>query len=361
MRFASALSDLVGSVGRVWREGGYGGHVMRYRTGNWLLGGLFTWALATFSLPGVAAAEDITFFLDWVPNGRHTAFYVGKEKGFYQKSGLNVTIHRGAGSPDSMKKVAGGAGQFTMSDSATAIMARSRGLPVKIIGFLDDKGQMAIFALEGRGIRGPKDLEGRSAGDSPVGNIVFFPAIAKIYGVKDWKLTVIAPSAKLKSLVAGTVDFIVGVTTQYPVLVAMGKATGKKIVYMPFTNLGLDLYGTGILTLDSIIKENPDLVKRFAHATTEAIAWSVENPEEAVNLFIRANPTATPPMVRAQWDMVVDQMKTDRFRKLGYAWTEEGKMAHTIKTVTELIKLPREVSTQEMYTNQFLPKIMPKF
>jgi NitT/TauT family transport system substrate-binding protein len=296
-----------------------------------------------------------------VPNGRHTAFYVAKEKGLYQGKGMNVTIYRGAGSPDSMKKVAGGTGHFTISDSATAIMARSRDLPVKIIGFLDDKGQMAIFALEGTGIRGPKDLEGRSAGDSPVGNIVFFPAIAKLYGVKDWKLTVIDPAAKLKSLVAGTVDFIVGVTTQYPVLVAMGEETGKKIVYMPFTNLGLDLYGTGFLTRDQLIQENPDLVRRFAHATTEAMAWSVENPEEAVNLFVRANPTTTPRLVRAQWDMVVDQMKTDRFRRLGYAWAEEGKMAYTIETVTELMKLPRKVSSQEMYTNEFLPKIMPKF
>jgi ABC-type nitrate/sulfonate/bicarbonate transport system substrate-binding protein len=44
------------------------------------------------------AAEDVSFFLDWVPYGKHASFYAGVKHGIYQKYGLNVKIQPGKGS-----------------------------------------------------------------------------------------------------------------------------------------------------------------------------------------------------------------------------------------------------------------------
>ncbi len=36
--------------------------------------------------------EKITFVLDWTPNTNHTGLYVAKEKGYFEKEGLDVEI-----------------------------------------------------------------------------------------------------------------------------------------------------------------------------------------------------------------------------------------------------------------------------
>ncbi|MBI2880595.1 MAG: ABC transporter substrate-binding protein [Candidatus Tectomicrobia bacterium] len=328
---------------------------------NWVIWGVSWWALAGLGWTGSLRAESITFMLDWVPNGRHTAFVAGKAKGFYKEAGLEVVLPRGFGGPDSIKKVAGGNAEFSLAEVPQMVMARAQNVPIKILGFLHDRGQIAIFALEGSGIQAPKDLEGRTAGDAPTGHIVFFPAFAKLHGIRKWNVTHMTPDAKLKALVAGQVEFIVGFTTQQPTLVAMGKSVGKRIVHMPFSEYGLDLYGTGFFTTEARIAKEPDLVRRFTRATVKSIDWALKNSEEAVRLFVKAHPATTPKIVGEQWDIVVDHMKTDRFRKMGLGWTDEAKMARTVETVTTLMNLPRKVSAQEMYTNAFLPKVLPQF
>ena len=44
---------------------------------------------------------------------------------------------------------------------------------------------------------------------------------------------------------------------------------------------GLDLYGNGIIASDSIIKSNPDLVRRFVTATMQGLKDAIANPQEA--------------------------------------------------------------------------------
>ena len=36
--------------------------------------------------------EKITFVLDWTPNTNHTGLYVAKEKGYFEKEGLDSDI-----------------------------------------------------------------------------------------------------------------------------------------------------------------------------------------------------------------------------------------------------------------------------
>ena len=57
-------------------------------------------ALAIFAglaFSGAAFAEDqVTVQLDYVVRGNHAMFFVAKEKGYFQKQGINVTaIHAG--------------------------------------------------------------------------------------------------------------------------------------------------------------------------------------------------------------------------------------------------------------------------
>lgn len=41
---------------------------------------------------GSEELEKLTFVLDWTPNTNHTGLYVAKEKGYFEKEGLDVEI-----------------------------------------------------------------------------------------------------------------------------------------------------------------------------------------------------------------------------------------------------------------------------
>ncbi len=65
----------------------------------------------------------------------------------------------------------------------------------------------------------------------------------------------------------------------------IAKKIGKEPVYLRYGNYDMNTYGSSIITRDKLIKENPDLVKRFVQSTTNGIAWSIEHPDEDVDIF----------------------------------------------------------------------------
>ncbi|MDY6964234.1 MAG: ABC transporter substrate-binding protein, partial [Pseudomonadota bacterium] len=63
--------------------------------------------VALVSILGVSASHaqtDVSMITDFGFNGRHAYFYVALDKGYYKQEGLNMTILRGQGSGDAIKK-----------------------------------------------------------------------------------------------------------------------------------------------------------------------------------------------------------------------------------------------------------------
>ena len=73
--------------------------------------------------PARAAATDLNFITDFGFNGRHAYFYVALQKGYYAAEGLNVTIQRGQGSADAIKRVAAGAATIGCADAGSLVLA----------------------------------------------------------------------------------------------------------------------------------------------------------------------------------------------------------------------------------------------
>ena len=88
---------------------------------------------ASLALPArmARAADAVTVQLDWVVRGNHAMFFVGREKGFFAKHGIEVTeIRKGTGSPDALRLTGNGNAAFGFGDLPTLPVARSQGVPV---------------------------------------------------------------------------------------------------------------------------------------------------------------------------------------------------------------------------------------
>ncbi|WP_051048807.1 ABC transporter substrate-binding protein [Rhodopseudomonas sp. B29] len=216
-----------------------------------------------------ARATDVSFITDFGINGRHSYFFVALEKGYYQKEGLDVSIVRGQGSADAIKKVASGAAMIGFADAGSLVLARGNDkVPVKMISVVYATPPQAIFVLGDSSIKTPKDIEGKTLADTASSSVrLLFPAYAEAAGIDASKVTwVAADGAALTSILAtkradGIGQFTVGAPL-------VEKATAPNSVrILAYKDAGLNYYGNGLIASEDTISKDPNLLKAFVRAT----------------------------------------------------------------------------------------------
>jgi NitT/TauT family transport system substrate-binding protein len=306
--------------------------------------------------------EKITFLLDFTPYGKHAPFFAALDKGFWKDAGFDVTIVKGEGSATTISSYAAGTVDFAFSDTPTLILARSNGAMVKVAAIIHDKSLYAIGTLEENNIKTPQDLKGKRIGAS-VGDAsrVMFPAFAKLNGIDADSVRWIdmTPPARAASLILGQVDAVVLFLTETPTFSAKAKEAGKHWKDFPYADYGLDLYSHGLLVRDDLIAKQSDRVKRFVEATMKAWAWSIEHPQEALVIFLKYNPAVDPDQAREHFRIAIKHLLTDTAKRDGIGYIDAEKMKRTVDFVSQSFNV-KGVSADDVYTNQFIPKLFPK-
>src|SRR5215510_3727497 len=109
-----------------------------------------------------AAADAVSFRLDWTLSGYHLPFYWAKEKGYYSAESLDVDIKEGAGSGKTVALMAGQQDDIGLADYMFMSVGVAKGMKVKgIFGEVQD-GAWAVVSRADSPIRKPEDLIGRS-------------------------------------------------------------------------------------------------------------------------------------------------------------------------------------------------------
>jgi NitT/TauT family transport system substrate-binding protein len=232
---------------------------------------------------GAHAADKVTFVTDFGYNGRHAYYFVALDKGYYAKHNLDVSIVRGQGSADAVKQVAAGTAQIGFADTAAVILGRGNDqIPTKLVAIVYARPPHAIYVLKDSGIANPKDLEGKKIADTAFSAVPkLFDAYAKAAKIDGGKVTWLVASADTLPgmLTTGRADGIGQFLVGEPLLAKA--AAPKAVLALSYADVGLDLYGNGIIASDDLIKSNPDLVRRFVAATMDGLKDAIANPEAA--------------------------------------------------------------------------------
>lgn len=267
---------------------------MRERVARTIWGAAAAGALALGAAASAQAEDKVLFQTDWIPSGEHAMYYGGWTKGFWKEQGIDVTITRGYGSGDTVTKIATGAADFGVADFGAVLTAKAKtGVPVRTISFLYTHSPHSLFVLESSGIENFKGLEGKKIGITP-GNShrVYFPNIAERAGTDaeqiNWVLTDGAAMAPL--LISKQIDAAPFYSIHHYYQNKAAGTAGEAIKVLPFEEVGFAIYSASLITSQSLIDENPDLVKRFLTATHNAFKWAKENPEEACAMHVERVP-----------------------------------------------------------------------
>ena len=321
---------------------------------------LLTGALISAATGNAVAQDKVLFSLQWIPNGNHFGVFAAKEQGFYKDANLDVDIQRGFGSGDTAKRVATGTADIGIADAGSVIVGRSAGLKIKLVASLYEKSPDVVFFIKSNGIEKPKDLEGRTIGATAgEAGEKLIPVFATKAGFDSKKLSVvnIAPSAKYASLVAKTVDSIVGFINEEPPIQAAAQKTGLQVGRFVFSDFGIDYYSLGIIASDDTIAKRPDVVKRFVAATMKGYAWAIKNPQGAADAFVKNYPETSRNIVIEQWNAALPLIVTDNTRKSGLGTIESVKMVETVKLISQVQKVESSITAKDVYVSDFIPNV----
>jgi len=305
-----------------------------------------------------AAAQKITFTLDFEYAGRHAYYFVALEKGFYREAGLDVEIVRGSGSADAIRAVAAGRAPLGFADTGTLVVSRSsHGLPVKVVAMVYNRAPHCIFCLEEAGVRTPKDLEGKKIATPPgSASTTMFPAFVRATGINADKITRVAvdTSALPAVLASRQVDCVSLFYVAQPLLER--RLAPKKITRLLYADAGLEFYSNGIIVGDSFLKEHPDVVRRFVAATVRGMESAFADPAEAGRIMNTYHPQIEPALGQAETEIVRDLAVTPLTRAHGLGYIDPKQMEQTRDVVVEAFSLPKRLPIEEFYAPGFAGK-----
>jgi len=333
---------------------------MKFRISTVGLTVLVTAALILGIVPKARAADKVIFLLDWLYGGKHAPFFVARDKGFFKKNGLDVTILKGGGSGKAATFVDTGQADYSYGDFLTAVKLMSKGAKNRAVGVGMAFNGGAFAFLEGSGIKTPKDLEGKRFGTTARGfGIILLPALAAASGFDDKKVIVkiMKGSVRTPAMFEGKIDFMSATNgSSIQRLAILAKRNGKKAKYLFFKNMGLETYGHVLQTQAERIKKNPDQVRRFVTAVFDASAWSIKNPKEALEIYIKANPHKDREISWEQMRASLTDVQDPETAKLGLGYMKESMVKKSVAIANKYFKLSPQVDHKMTYTNQFIRK-----
>lgn len=306
------------------------------------------------------AADKVSFAFDWIVNGTHAGYFVAKSKGYYRDAGMDVDLSRGFGSGDTVKRVGAGAATFGVADASVVIAARANeDIPVRMVAVVFGKAPLGVIYLAESGIKGPKDLAGRTIGRSASGSSVnMFPGFLKANGVERSSMREMVADANtlLPMLMSRRVDAVLGQTVNIGRYKKMAEQQGMTAMGMNYADFGLEAYGNAIIADAKTIETQPDLVKRFVEASMKGVAYALANPDEAAATVKQIQPEADLEVMKEELAELRGIVLTDEVKTNGVGYASPRRMGANIDMVTDALSLKRKLTVEDVYAAQFQPK-----
>lgn len=299
-----------------------------------------------------AKERKIKVVLDWTPNTNHTGLYVAKELGYYKEEGLDVEIVQpDEGGADTM--IASNAVPFGISYQESVTQARTQGVPLVSIAAVIQHNTSGFAAPADRGITSPKDFEGKRYGGwgSPVEEAVM-KSIMELQG---------ADVSKVKNINMGDADYFTAVKRDidfawifYAWTGIEAELRGEKLdmLYVKDYSEDLDYYTPVIATNETVIQNDPELVKAFLKATSEGYQYAIKHADEAADILVKAVPDLDPKLVKASQEWLSPRYQDDAAR-----WGEQKESVWKgyAEWMFERKLLEQPLEADKAFTNDFLP------
>ena len=243
--------------------------------------------IAATAVASPAAAQTKKVAIGYASASDFLPAFIGKEKGCFEKRGLDVTLTRIPIVSNIPLALVAGSLQIGMSTATVLLQAIDGGLDLNVVAgatrMLKDNPTISLVVRKDLQIKNAADVKGKKIGVPGVNSVadVMFRKWLKNNGVNLNEVTFIeTPFPQMNDLLrAGTVD---GVLAAEPIRSRVVDAgTGARIPEEYYVAVSPDTILAFWIATTAWAKANPDVVGKFRECLVEGLAFIKSNPEEA--------------------------------------------------------------------------------
>ena len=311
-------------------------------------------AAALFALArNAGAAEKVTYLLPapaFLP--AFGPWMLAKQRGYFEKEGLDVDFEAAKGGADAAKQVGAGNAVIGGAIGDTPIIVRANGVPVKAVALLGGGGLMQLVLHEDSPIKGPADLKGKTVTVMAYQDTTYYALLGMLAKVgltkNDVNAQAVGATNIWKLFVAGQADAMAAV----PDWIVDATEAGAKIKVIPADQYFQSMAQI-VVASDETIKTKPDLIRKLVRATIHGVKDIMTDPKGAAADYIKAVPQrAGQERQMARVFELYDQYVYPGQKVLGEM--DEKRLASLQDFYLKQGIIQKATPVAELYTNQFI-------
>jgi ABC-type nitrate/sulfonate/bicarbonate transport system substrate-binding protein len=257
--------------------------------------------IALLALPNTAAAQKLnTAYISTTP-GSSTVIQVAKETRLFDKYGIDATVIFVSGSVRGIQAIL--AGEIPIGEGGGPGLASARLAGGDVVAIAGNVNVLPYYLVAQPSIKRHEDLKGKIGGNHIAGTTAEFAMKVGLKKIgldpyKDVNLRVIGGSIeRMVALQKGIV--------QFTVVTEAGKAQAEKLGYptvVDMVALQIPFPQNGLYTSTRLIRENPDLVRRYMRAYVEALHFYKTQKEDTLKIMRKYSRVEDRKVLEEAWD-----------------------------------------------------------
>ncbi|PWH14607.1 MAG: myristoyl transferase [Anaerolineae bacterium] len=298
-----------------------------------------------------AAPVQIKLPMGYIPNVQYAPFYVAVEKGYFAAEGIQLEFDYSF-ETDGVALVGANKLPFALVSGEQVLLARAQGLPVVYVLGWYQKYPISVVAHQSENIRTPADLRGKKIGLPGLfgANYVGLRALLYTAGLKESDVTLDSIGFnQVEALATRQEQAVVGYTANEPIIL---RAQGVLIDEIRVADY-VQLASNGILTNETVLKEQPDLVRAFNRAFLRGLQDTLANPQEAYEICKKFVENLAQADETVQKQVLAASIEMWKAPRLGYSDPAAWQTMQTV--LLEMGMYPAPIDVSQAFSNDYLP------
>ncbi|WP_246112877.1 ABC transporter substrate-binding protein [Allorhodopirellula solitaria] len=295
-----------------------------------------------------ARGQPVSVQLNWYPEVEHGGAYHALVDGLYDDQDLAVEIKPGSRETPVAPELLLGRSQFAITNADDVVLFRAQGADIVAVLAAVQNNPRCLLVRADSGVEGFDDLSGMTLQCQP--GRTFLPFLRErgfLNGVRE---------VPYFNSIAGMMDDPQMAVQAYAVAEPLlARQQGLQVRTLMVSDLGWNPYSSVLVTTGTLIRQSPELVRKFVAATQAGWTEYLEAPAQANTAILKAN---THGMTEEVLQFGAEQMRPLAFptdtTQLG-----EMSLARWQQLVAQMKELdviaPDSVQAEECFTDQFLP------
>ncbi len=297
------------------------------------------------------AIRKIKLPMGYIPNIQYAPFYVAVEKGYFAKEGIEIEFDYSF-ETDGVALVGAGNLPFAVASGEQVLLARAQGLPVVYTFAWYQQFPISVISKADLNIKTPADLRGKTIGLPGLfgANYIGLQALLFSAGLtpSDVEMEAIGFN-QVEAFAAGQKDIVVGYTGNEPLILASQGYDVSELRVADYVQLAAN----GIISNETTIANEPDLIRSMARALAHGISDTIANPEEAYTISTKYVENLADQNKDLQMQILNTTIGFWKADRIGYSDPQAWENMNNL--IVKMALIPAPVDLTKAYTNEFIP------